>query len=760
MQNKPHLWLRAEQKPLEARTLVTPAVAAQLLTAGYRITVEASPQRAIPLQAYVDAGCQTAAGGSWQQAPDDVIVLGLKELDAQLGPFRHRHVHFAHVYKHQQGWQATLRQFSAGDGLLYDLEYLVDDAGQRVAAFGYWAGYVGAALAVMAWANQQQGQTPSLAALTPWTSRQALQASVTAALQGCRLTASELPLPRTMVIGASGRSGRGAVELCQACNIPVTQWDIAETAAGGPFDAILQHDVLINCVFINQAIPPFTTHEHLENSARRLAVIADVSCDPYGDANALPVYTRCTTLVDPVLRLLEANNTCPPLDMIAIDHLPSLLPVESSEYFATQLAPYLLQVDNSEHLVWNRASIMFKEKTAQALATGTVHWLGAGLSTVPGIRRMANSGQPLILWNRSIDKATAALAGTQGLADGHASAATLDWAVLQAAIAEGDVVVSMLPGDFHARVAELCLLRRAHYVSSSYIPPAIAAMHDAACAAGLCFVNEVGLDPGIDHLFAHSLVQHYRESDAHAPENRLYFRSYCGGFPAVPNEFRYKFSWSPSGVLKALKTPAQWIESGRVQQAGKPWESIKPYSVQFANGLSEEFEAYPNRDSVPFMSDYHFDPAWPVEQFVRGTLRLAGWSHAWRDLFAELDSLEGEDGMHRLAEISNTLWENHACDVNEKDRVVLSVELEAHNPQGERVWHQSHVIDEVGDASGSAIARLVSLTVSMAIDDVLAGRMPIGVQAAPDDKRQVAHWLGLFSELGETIQTRDHLRAD
>jgi saccharopine dehydrogenase (NADP+, L-glutamate forming) len=754
---KPHLWLRAEHKPLEARALVTPTVAAQLLAAGYRVTVEASPQRAIALQAYVDAGCETAAYGSWQLAPDTVIVLGLKELDAQLGPFRHRHVHFAHVYKEQQGWQATLRQFSAGGGTLYDLEYLVDDAGRRVAAFGYWAGYVGAALAVMAWANRQHAQTPSLTALTPWTSRHALQASVRAALLGPATDASCQSLPRAMVIGALGRSGQGAVELCQACEIPVTQWDVAETAAGGPFDAVLQHDVLINCVYVSQAIPPFTSHEHLNNPARRLAVIADVSCDPYGDANALPIYARCTTLDEPSLRLLDANNGCPALDMIAIDHLPSLLPVESSEDFARQLAPHLLQVA-TEHSVWDRALKLFREKTRQALTTGTVHWLGAGLSTVPGIRRMANSGQRLIVWNRSVDKATAALADTLGMLKGNATAATLDWAALETAITEGDVIVSMLPGDFHVRVAELCLAQGAHFVSSSYIPPAIAAMHDATSAVGLCFVNEVGLDPGIDHLFAHSLLWQYRESHNYAADNRLYFRSYCGGFPAIPNDFRYKFSWSPSGVLKALKTPAQWIDNGRVQQAGKPWESIKPYSVQLANGLSEEFEAYPNRDSLPFIKDYHFDPDWPVEQFVRGTLRLSGWSRAWHDLFAELDTLEGDSGMQRLAKISSDLWQNHAYGIDEKDRVVLCVELEARNSQGDLVWHKSHVIDEVANASGSAMSRLVSLTVSMAVDDVLAGRMPVGVQAAPSEKRQVARWLSLLDELGESVHTRDHHR--
>ncbi len=105
---KPTIWLRAEHKPQEARTAVTPDVASELIAAGYRVVVEKSCLRALPDQLYSDSGCELVDEHSWQQAPDDAIIIGLKELSAELGPFRHKHVHFAHVYKNQSGWKTFL----------------------------------------------------------------------------------------------------------------------------------------------------------------------------------------------------------------------------------------------------------------------------------------------------------------------------------------------------------------------------------------------------------------------------------------------------------------------------------------------------------------------------------------------------------------------------------------------------------------------------------------------------------------------------
>ena len=149
-----HLWLRAEQRPHEERTGLMPSGAAALIAAGIRVTVERSSVRAVPLEGYVSAGCGIAPENSWPDAPRDAVIFGLKELPDDGTPLTHRHIMFGHAYKGQPAGQVLLRRFRTGGGALYDLEYLVDDRGRRVAAFGYWAGYAGAAVALKCHAAQ------------------------------------------------------------------------------------------------------------------------------------------------------------------------------------------------------------------------------------------------------------------------------------------------------------------------------------------------------------------------------------------------------------------------------------------------------------------------------------------------------------------------------------------------------------------------------------------------------------------------------
>ncbi|MFK8080420.1 MAG: saccharopine dehydrogenase [Granulosicoccus sp.] len=346
------LWLRAETKAFEQRTLLTPEAARQLLGNGYEVVVERSAQRIFEDEAYANAGCRMVDTHAWHQAPEQAIILGLKELDPADGPFARRHVHFAHVFKDQQDWQITLRQHQCGGGILYDLEYLTDVSGKRIAAFGYWAGYVGAALSVLGYCAKSSGHV--LNALTAWEDKEALLASVKSGLSNVRKK------PNAMVIGALGRCGAGAVELLTACNLEISAWDQMETASGGPFDAILDHDIFINCVFVNSPLSPFITHHQLTNRTRRLQVISDVSCDPHGQYNPVPIYNKCTTMDKPVDEIVAASQECASLELIAIDHLPSLLPRESSEHFANQLLPTLLELRNPDSGVWKRAESVYR----------------------------------------------------------------------------------------------------------------------------------------------------------------------------------------------------------------------------------------------------------------------------------------------------------------------------------------------------------------------------------------------------------------
>ncbi|MCE8547598.1 saccharopine dehydrogenase [Ruegeria pomeroyi] len=342
-----HLWVRAEQRPNEERVGLTPDGAAALIAAGLRVTVEESSVRAIPLGGYRDAGCEIAPENSWPDAPSDAIIYGLKELPEDGTPLPHRHIMFGHAFKGQHSGRRLLERFKAGGGTLYDLEYLVDETGRRVAAFGYWAGYAGAAVTLKAWAAQQQGGICGPVGV--YASKDALNAALAA-----ELDATGAPRPRAIVIGALGRVGTGAADLCTAMGVEVTKWDMAETASGGPFPEILAHDIFLNCIFARPGTPVFVPREAL-SAPRALTAIGDVACDPDSDYNPVPVYDRATSWDAPVLRVAED----PVLDVMAIDNLPSMLPVESSQDYAAQLLPSLLTLTDLDAGVWGRARATF-----------------------------------------------------------------------------------------------------------------------------------------------------------------------------------------------------------------------------------------------------------------------------------------------------------------------------------------------------------------------------------------------------------------
>jgi saccharopine dehydrogenase (NAD+, L-lysine-forming) len=346
-----HLWVRAEQRPNEERVGLMPEGAAALIAAGIKVTVERSSVRAIAIEGYQRAGCEIAGENLWPNAPADAIIFGLKELPEDGTPLAHRHIMFGHAYKGQPAGLALLRRFKAGGGTLYDLEYLVDEAGRRVAAFGYWAGFAGAALSLKAWAAQRSGGL--IGRVQKYPGREALLADLARDIRG-------LDRPRALVIGALGRVGTGASDLCQAMDVPVTKWDMAETASGGPFAEVLEHEIFLNCILARPGCPVFVPAS-AKTDPRQLTVIGDIACDPTSDFSPIKVYDRATDWDAPALRVAEK----PPLDVMAIDNLPSLLPVESSEDYAAQLLPSLQTLGDLGAGVWGRAKTQFDDHVAK-----------------------------------------------------------------------------------------------------------------------------------------------------------------------------------------------------------------------------------------------------------------------------------------------------------------------------------------------------------------------------------------------------------
>ena len=342
-----HLWVRAEQRPNEDRVGLTPEGAKALIDAGIRVTVEKSTVRAIGIEGYEAAGCEIAAENSWPDAPLDAIIFGLKELPEDGTPLSHKHIMFGHAFKGQHSGRALLERFKTGGGTLYDLEYLVDENGRRVAAFGYWAGFAGAAVTLKAWAAQQRGEL--CGSVGAYSGKDALLGELKA-----ELDATGAPRPTAIVIGALGRVGTGATDLMTAMGMAVTKWDMAETASGGPFPEILEHDIFINCILAGPQTPVFVPRE-AKTAERKLTAIGDVACDPDSDYNPVPVYNKATSWAEPALRVAED----PVLDVMAIDNLPSMLPVESSHDYAGQLLPSLAGLTDLNSGVWARAEATF-----------------------------------------------------------------------------------------------------------------------------------------------------------------------------------------------------------------------------------------------------------------------------------------------------------------------------------------------------------------------------------------------------------------
>ncbi|KAK9897146.1 Formate/glycerate dehydrogenase catalytic domain-like protein [Cystobasidium minutum MCA 4210] len=367
------LWLRAEKKEFERRSALTPTTARKLIDAGFDISVERDEQRIFDDEEFEKVGCKLVDNWTWENAPLDTPILGLKELPVEKTPIRHTHIQFAHCYKQQGGWAEVLDRFIQGHGLLYDLEFLQDENGRRVAAFGFHAGFAGAAAACLALHAQVMSDGKErLGPLEPYPNEDELVNEVKSKFSSVE---DKLGRPvRVLVIGALGRCGRGAVSFFQKAGIKdenICQWDMRETAKGGPFQEIIDVDIFVNCIYLSHKIPHFVDKESIKaaGAKRNLAVIADVSCDTTNPNNPIPLYDINTTFDKPTVDVDTSSSGGPVMTVVSIDHLPTLLPRESSEAFSHDLLPTLLQLpDRQNARVWKEAEALFNKKRDEAIA--------------------------------------------------------------------------------------------------------------------------------------------------------------------------------------------------------------------------------------------------------------------------------------------------------------------------------------------------------------------------------------------------------
>ncbi|KAG0033716.1 saccharopine dehydrogenase (NADP+, L-glutamate-forming) [Podila clonocystis] len=413
------------------------------------------------------------------------------------------------------------------------------------------------------------------------------------------------------------------------------------------------------------------------------------------------------------------------------------------------------------------------------MATKKILLLGSGFVAEPCVEYLCRRPE------NKLTIAARRLHIAQELAGSYANTTAIsldvnDEAALDAVVAEHDVVISLIPYTFHAQVIKSALKSKTNVVTTSYVSPAMMAFDEAAKAAGVVVMNEIGVDPGVDHLYALKTI-----NEVHAEGGKvLSFLSYCGGLPAPEasnNPLGYKFSWSSRGVLLALKNNAKFYENGEiVEYSGNDlMNSAKPIPIYPAFA----FVGYPNRDSSPYKERYNIPEAHTI---LRGTLRYAGFPQfvkalvdigflddaaqdflaagasdvAWNDVLAkrlgsssnaeadlvelikEKSSIKGDEieriikGMKWLGMFSETpvhrrgnyldtlcatLEDKMMYAKGERDMVMLQHKFEVELKDGTRQTRTSTVLEYGNPDGASAMARLVGMPCGVATQLVLDG---------------------------------------
>lgn len=401
--------------------------------------------------------------------------------------------------------------------------------------------------------------------------------------------------------------------------------------------------------------------------------------------------------------------------------------------------------------------------------------LGAGLVVRPIVKHLLNKGIHVTVATRTKSKAEEMIAG-------HPNGTALAWTVddeatLDKMVAEHDLTVSLLPYLHHVMVAKHCLANHKNMVTTSYVKPEMQALDAAAKEAGIIILNELGLDPGIDHMSAMRIIDHVHQKGGKIEE----FYSLCGALPAPEvaeaNPFRYKFSWSPKGVVMAGNNDGKFMRNGK--------EVYIPTQDLFKNPLQIDFpkvgklEVYPNRDSISYIDIYGIPE---VKTIQRGTFRYKGWCETL-DLMKKLNlisydkvNLEGKtfaqftamqigsadaaDIRKKVADFAGIKADAYALDAmewlgffsnepvgrtedspyevtsdlmiskmelgqNERDMVVMQHNFLASYPDGTKEVIRSRMLDFGTPATDTSIARTVALPAAIGVEMILEGKITV-----------------------------------
>jgi len=311
-------------------------------------------------------------------------------------------------------------------------------------------------------------------------------------------------------------------------------------------------------------------------------------------------------------------------------------------------------------------------------------------------------------------------------------------------IAKADIVISMMPAFLHPIIANDCLILEKHLVTASYISKELKEMAEEVKAKGLIFMNECGLDPGIDHMSAMKVLDEIREKGG----NPVHFESFCGGLVAPEsddNVWNYKFSWNPRNVVVAGQGgAAKFLQQGTYKYI--PYQRVFKRTEFLEIEGYGRFEAYANRDSLGYRDAYGLQQAHTI---YRGTMRRVGYSRAW-NMLVQLgvtdDTYTIEDSEHMTyREFINSFLYYHPTDsVEVKFRLTLNIE------QDDTVWDKFVALDFFNN---DKVVGLKNATPAQIMEKILSEKWTL----QPEDKDMIV----MYHKFGYTMpRTEETLQID
>ncbi|MDP6922491.1 MAG: saccharopine dehydrogenase NADP-binding domain-containing protein [Lutibacter sp.] len=255
------------------------------------------------------------------------------------------------------------------------------------------------------------------------------------------------------------------------------------------------------------------------------------------------------------------------------------------------------------------------------------------------------------------------------------------------AIKKATIVISMLPAHLHINVAKDCLTHQKHLVTASYVSPEMKAMDKEVTEKGLVFMNEIGLDPGIDHMSAMKVIDRIRDKGGKI----CLFESFTGGLVAPESDdnlWNYKFTWNPRNVVLAGQGgAAKFIQEGKYKYI--PYHKLFRRTEILDIEGHGKFEAYPNRDSLKYRHAYGLDD---VSTLYRGTIRRVGFSRAW-NIFVLLGMTDDSYTIENSADMTYRAFTNSFLAYNPYDSVELKLRHYLKIDQDDIVWEKLLELD-------------------------------------------------------------------